>query len=75
MFRTEKSLEEMVDECIDVLKDEPGFDLTFLQGVKPFANFYSKAQYEGVFRVYNRFNVELKYYYKTKRDVEWSDLR
>ena len=68
MFRTEKSLEQMVNECIEVLKDEPHFDLTFLKGVKPFSNFYSQGQFEGVYRIYNRWNVELKFYSKTKKD-------
>ena len=62
MFQSQKTLDEMINECIEVLKHEPSFDLTFLKGVKPFSNFYSQAQYQGVLRIYNRWNVELKYY-------------
>ena len=68
MIQKQYSLGEMIDQCIFVLKDEPGFDLTFLQGVSPFRNFHSQAQYEGVLRVFNRWNIELKYYSKTKNE-------
>lgn len=67
MVRNQKPLLQMIDESIEILKDQPGFDLTFLKGVRPFHNFYSQAQYEGVLRVYERWNIELKIYNKNQK--------
>jgi hypothetical protein len=58
------SLEEKLNRCLDILKDEKGFDLTFLLGVKPWINFISPGQSRGILRVYNRWNIEHRWIQK-----------